>query len=125
MSVYRRACVIQYRKCARSPVIDSLDIGVQRPNVVAIPDVDLFRDFLASLDDLEELHKTPSLIVRQGERMSIRYPAMNSSSTRVDPEEMLEAERFCDTFHSAWTFLGELDSLSLLGTHLASSGPTP
>jgi hypothetical protein len=74
---------------------DSLDIGIQRPDVVAIPDIDLFRDLLASLDDLEKLHQAPSLIVGEGERMSIRYPAMNSSSSRVDPKEMLEAERFC------------------------------
>lgn len=74
---------------------DSLDVGIQRPDIVPIPNIDLFRDLLASLDDFEKLHQASPLIVCQGERMSIRYPAMNSSSTRVDPEKMLETERIC------------------------------
>jgi hypothetical protein len=44
---------LQYRPLIRTTLIfDSLDVGVQRPDIVAIPNIDLFRDLLASLDDL-------------------------------------------------------------------------
>lgn len=76
----------QYRALVKvNLTFDSLDVGVQRPDIVAIPNIDLFRDLLASLDDFEKLHQAPPLIVCERERMSVRYPAMNSSSTRVDP----------------------------------------
>lgn len=72
----------------------SLDIRIEGRHIVPAPDVDLFRDLFSSLDDFEKLYETPPLIIRQGKSVPVRYPAVDSSSSRVDPEKMLEAERF-------------------------------
>ena len=55
-------------------------------------DIDLLVHLLAALDDGEEVDEGSPLIVRQCHRLSVRYPQMNSASTRVDPEQVLVAK---------------------------------
>lgn len=56
--------------------------------------IDLLDLILATLDDLEEGDKSASLIVVEIHSESIRYPAMDTTTTRVDPEEVTEAKGF-------------------------------
>ena len=51
---------------------------------------------LLTLDDFEVIDDRTAFRVRQCESGGIRNPAMNSSATRVNPEEMLEAKVVCD-----------------------------
>lgn len=58
---------------------------MQFPIVLAPSDVHLFRLLLASLDDLEKRDEGFTLFVCKVERVSIGYPAMDTSSSRIDP----------------------------------------
>jgi hypothetical protein len=43
----------------------------------------------ATLNDSDEVDEGSPLIIRQRHRLSVRYPQMNSATTRVHPEQML------------------------------------
>lgn len=67
----------------------SLKHRVQRA-VFPTPHVDLLRLLPASFDDFKEDDKCTALVVRQVDGLCIRHPAMDTTSTRVHPEEMFE-----------------------------------
>jgi hypothetical protein len=66
---------------------------VQVPLVLASPYIDLLGLLLAPLDDLQERHQRLTLIIIQIQRRRVGYPTMNTSSTRVYPEKVLETKR--------------------------------
>jgi hypothetical protein len=57
-------------------------------------DVDLLDLVLAALDNLKEGDKGAALVVREVNREGVRYPAVDTTTTRVDPEKVLEAKGF-------------------------------
>lgn len=80
------------------------------------PNVDLLARVLASGDDLEVHDDRSSLIVRQIDGRCVRDPAMDSSSSRVDPEEVLVAKLICErarTTRQAAELRVEADGLGL------------
>ena len=42
----------QYMVLCTSPKADSLDVGIQRSDIVSVSNIDLFRDLFPSFDDL-------------------------------------------------------------------------
>ena len=68
---------------------------MQRSVILGSPHIDLFRLFFAPFDHLEKSDQRLSLIIIEIEGRLIGYPAMNASSTGVDPEQVSEAESLC------------------------------
>lgn len=64
--------------------------------ITSAPHVDLLDLLLATLDHLEEGDERAALVVVEVEGERVRHPAMNTTTTGVHPEEVLESERFCE-----------------------------
>lgn len=62
--------------------------------LLATSNVDLLDLVLATLDNLEECDQCTALVVGEIHRQCVGNPAMDTTTTRVDPEEVLEAECF-------------------------------
>lgn len=60
-----------------------------------VPDVDFLAHVFATFDDFQEGDDRSPLIVRQVEGGCIGDPAMNPSTTGVDPEKVNESELVC------------------------------
>lgn len=87
---------------------DALEVWVQVRRL-HVPNVDLLCHVLASFDDLEELDNRRPLLVRQIECGRVRNPAMNSTSARIDPEEVLVAELVCERGRMSQAGVSEVD----------------
>lgn len=57
--------------------------------------VDLLILLGTTFDHLDVVDDCPSLVVRESESSRVRNPAMDSSTTRVDPEEVGETKVIC------------------------------
>ena len=62
--------------------------------VLRTADVDLFRLFLAALDNFEKCDEGFTLIVVEVKRGGVGYPTVDTTTAGVDPEEVFEAEGF-------------------------------
>ena len=71
------------------------------------PDIDFLRHIQSSFDHLEPAHDSFALLVRKHHRFHIRDPAMNTTSPRIHPENVPEAELYAQ--RSVEDFYGDSD----------------